>query len=181
MIKKDLEKKKKKTEKDLKKFGDVIFSNLITFGNNMKSLEIDKRIIVKIMDEFIEKYNYISENNIKTIFEMLLEEKEGEPINMNELDKLRKEYDVSLENEILENNDNNEDKKEKEEKKDEEEKKNDEEEKKEEEKKEEEKKEEKKDEEKKEGEEKKEEKKDEEKKEEVSKIENEGGEEKESK
>ena len=181
LIEKDLGRFEKKTEKDLKKFGDVIFSNLITFGNNMKSLEIDKRIIVKIMDEFIEKYNYISENNIKTIFEMLLEEKEGEPINMNELDKLRKEYDVSLENEILENNDNNEDKKEKEEKKEEEEKKDDEEEnKEEEEKKDEEKKEEKEDEEKKE-EEKKEEKKDEEKKEEVSKIENEGGEEKESK
>ena len=110
LIEKDLGRFEKKTEKDLKKFGDVIFSNLITFGNNMKSLEIDKRIIIKIMDEFIEKYNFISESNIKIIFETILQETDEKPLNNDELNKLRKEYDISLENENLENNDNEEDK-----------------------------------------------------------------------
>ena len=110
MIETDLGRFNLKKEKDLKKYGDIIFSNLITFGNNMKSLEIDKRIIIKIMDEFIEKYNFISESNIKIIFETILQETDEKPLNNDELNKLRKEYDISLENENLENNDNEEDK-----------------------------------------------------------------------
>ena len=94
-----------KKDKDYKKLGEVVFSNLLTFASNMKSFEIDKRIIVKIMDEFIEKYNYISENNKKLIYEMIIEEKEGENNVYNELEKLRKEYDISLENDNLDNND----------------------------------------------------------------------------
>ena len=110
MIETDLGRFNLKKEKDLKKYGDIIFSNLITFGNNMKSLEIDKRIIIKIMDEFIEKYNFISESNIKIIFETILQETDEKPLSNDELNNLRKEYDISLENENLENNDNEEDK-----------------------------------------------------------------------
>ena len=142
MIETDLGRFNLKKEKDLKKYGDIIFSNLITFGNNMKSLEIDKRIIIKIIDEFIEKYNFISESNIKIIFETILQETDEKPLSNDELNKLRKEYDISLENENLENNDNEEDKIEEKKEENKEEKK---EEKKEEEKKEEENKEENKD------------------------------------
>ena len=95
-----------KKEKDQKKLGDVVFSNLLTFASNMKNFEIDKRIIVKIIDEFIEKYNYISEPNKKIIFQMILQEKEGEIVNEDEIEKIRKEYDISLENENLLKNDN---------------------------------------------------------------------------
>ena len=145
MIETDLGRFNLKKEKDLKKYGDIIFSNLITFGNNMKSLEIDKRIIIKIMDEFIEKYNFISESNIKIIFETILQETDEKPLSNDELNKLRKEYDISLENENLENNDNEEDKIEEKKEENKEEKKEENKEKKKEEKKEEENKEENKD------------------------------------
>ena len=93
-----------KKDKDYKKLGEVVFSNLLTFASNMKSFEIDKRIIVKIMDEFIEKYNYISEGNKQLIYQMIIQEKEGDFINDNDLEKLRQEYDISLENDNLNNN-----------------------------------------------------------------------------
>ena len=75
----------------------------------MKSFEIDKRIIVKIIDEFIEKYNYISESNLKLIYGVIIQGKEGEP--NDDLEKLRKEYDVSLEkdNNDLKKSENNKD------------------------------------------------------------------------
>ena len=98
LTEKDLGRFDLKKEKDFQKLGEVVFSNLLTFASNMKNFEIDKRIIVKIMDEFLEKYNYMSENNKKLIYEMIIQEKEGEVINNEEeLEKLRKEYDISLE------------------------------------------------------------------------------------
>jgi hypothetical protein len=98
LTEKDLGRFDLKKEKDFQKLGEVVFSNLLTFASNMKNFEIDKRIIVKITDEFLEKYNYMSENNKKLIYEMIIQEKEGEVINNEEeLEKLRKEYDISLE------------------------------------------------------------------------------------
>ena len=121
MIEKDLGRFDKTKEKDLTKLGDVVFSNLLTFASNMKNFEIDKRIIVKIMDEFIEKYNFINETNSKILFEMIIQEKEGETVNDSEIEKLRKEYNISLETENIKDNDKGEtevkeEKKEKEEK-----------------------------------------------------------------
>ena len=101
LIENDLGRFDLKKDKDFKKLGEVVFSNLLTFTSNMKNFEIDKRIIVKIMDEFLEKYNYVSEANKKVIYEMIIQEKEGEIVNIDgELEKLRKEYDISLENNV---------------------------------------------------------------------------------
>ena len=101
LTEKDLGRFDLKKEKDFQKLGEVVFSNLLTFTSNMKNFEIDKRIIVKIMDEFLEKYNYVSEANKKVIYEMIIQEKEGEIVNSDgELEKLRKEYDISLENNV---------------------------------------------------------------------------------
>ena len=135
-------------KKVLEKLNEVVFSQLLTFISNMGDFEIDKRIILKIIDEFVKKYNYLSKTNIDSLYELITEGK-------LDIEQLRKEYSPSLEEELInknkteneekpkENNENvgKEEKKE-EEKKGEEEKEDDkkEEEKKEEEKKEEEKK-----------------------------------------
>ena len=94
-------KNKNKIEINLeKKLNEIVFSQLLTYSNNMKNFEIDKRIIVKIMDEFIEKYKYVSQSNIKTIFDMIISsENDGEKNNEDIINKLRKEYDISLEKE----------------------------------------------------------------------------------
>ena len=89
----DIEKNLKITEKIKNKLDEIIFSQLLTYSSNMKDFNIDKRVILKIIDEFIEKYNYVSENNINVIYEMI---SQGE----DNIDKLRKEYSSSLENEL---------------------------------------------------------------------------------
>jgi hypothetical protein len=127
MIENDLERFKNQINvnnnkvKDSAKLGDVVFSQLLTYANNMKNFEIDIRVIIKIIDEFIDKYKNVSDINKKTIYEMILQGKEGEEGNMDDLEKLRKEYDPSLENDSGINNDI--DKKEKDENKDKENKK----------------------------------------------------------
>ena len=92
------------TKKIKDKLNEVVFSQLLTYESNMKDFNIDKRIILKVIDEFIEKYNYLSKNNIKSLYDM---------ISQNEVDieKLKKEYEPSLEEElnkdIKEENQNN--------------------------------------------------------------------------
>ena len=80
------------------KFDEIVFSQLLSFITNLNDFEMDKRVILKITDEFVQKYNYLSEKNIKGIYEIIAKEK-------NELEKLRKEYDISLESEKIEFND----------------------------------------------------------------------------
>ena len=64
----------------------------------MKDFCLDKRVIIKIADEFIAKYNYLSKNNINTIYDLLTEGKE-------DIEQLKKEYSPDLEKELnIENN-----------------------------------------------------------------------------
>ena len=98
MLDNDLKRFDKINEKDNFKLGEVVFSNLLTFASNMKSFEIDKRIIIKILDELFDKYNYVSEQNKQIIYQMIIQTNEDD-VNINEeLIRLRKEYDESLEN-----------------------------------------------------------------------------------
>ena len=86
------------SKKIKEKLNEVVFSQLLTYVNNMKDFGLDKRVIIKIADEFIAKYNYLSKNNINTIYELITEGKE-------DIEQLKKEYSPDLEEEL--NNGNN--------------------------------------------------------------------------
>ena len=140
----DIEKSENIPNRIKRKLDEIVFSQLLSFITNLNDFEIDKRVILKIADEFIQKYKYLSESNIEGIYQIISKDKD-------DLEKLRKEYDASLESEIIEIKDEkSESKKEVKEEKKEEQKEENKEEVKEEEKKEEKKEEEKKEEEKKE-------------------------------
>ena len=83
------------TKKIKDKLNEVVFSQLLTFITNMLDFEVDKRIVLKITDEFIEKFNYLSDKNKESIFGIISPDKE-------EIEKLRKEYNPSLEPELIE-------------------------------------------------------------------------------
>ena len=83
------------TKKIKEKLNEVVFSQLLTYASNMKDFEIDKKIIIKIMDEFIQKYNYLSKTNKDNIYMVITQGEE-------DIEKLRKEYDPSLEDELIE-------------------------------------------------------------------------------
>ena len=88
----DLEKSDNIPKRIKHKFDEIVFSQLLSFITNLNDFEMDKRVILKINDEFVQKFNYLSENNINGIYEIIAKEK-------NEFKKLRKEYDISLESE----------------------------------------------------------------------------------
>ena len=106
MLDNDLKRFDKINEKDNFKLGEVVFSNLLTFASNMKSFEIDKRIIIKILDELFDKYNYVSEQNKQIIYQMIIQIDEDDVNIYEELTRLRKEYNESLENNKDENKNN---------------------------------------------------------------------------
>ena len=106
MLDNDLKRFDKINEKDNFKLGEVVFSNLLTFASNMKSFEIDKRIIIKILDELFDKYNYVSEQNKQIIYQMIIQTDEDDVNIYEELTRLRKEYNESLENNKDENKNN---------------------------------------------------------------------------
>ena len=81
------------TQKVKEKLNEVIFSQLLPFISNMMDFGIDKRLVLKVADEFKEKYNYMNQNNLDTLYGLICSNKE-------ELEKLRKEYSPSLEPEL---------------------------------------------------------------------------------
>lgn len=91
MIKEDIEKLKKinqnnpkmieKIEKE--SITNIVFGQVISYINNMKDFNLEKKTIVKIVDEFVEKYN-IKKELSKNIYDNIGNEKE--------IEELRKEY-----------------------------------------------------------------------------------------
>ena len=68
-----------------KNINDSIFALLLPLVNDMKEFEIDKTIIIKIFDEFFEKYDYLNKESYEMIFSNIDSDK-------NMIEKYRKEY-----------------------------------------------------------------------------------------
>ena len=86
----DIEKNTKITPKMKTKLNDIVFTQLLPCISNMIDFQIDKRIILKIADEYTQKYNYLSDKNLDNLISLISKNKE-------EIEKLRKEYSPSLE------------------------------------------------------------------------------------
>jgi hypothetical protein len=110
----NIEKKDEIPPKIIEKLDEIVFSQLISFITNLVDFEMDKKLILRIADEFIKKYDYLIDSNKDSIYQIIAKSKD-------DIEKLRKEYDPSLENDSGINNDI--DKKEKDENKDKENKK----------------------------------------------------------
>ena len=76
---------------------EILFSCLLSHTNNMMEFQIDKRITLKILDEFLNKYQYLDEDHIKSLYVIISPAQE-------EILKLRKEYQENnnLEKELIE-------------------------------------------------------------------------------
>ena len=84
------------------RFNEVVFSQLLAYITNMIYFIPDKKIVLKISDEFIKKYDYLSNENLNTLFSIISQDKE-------EIEKLRNEYNQNKDN-IKEKDSLNEDK-----------------------------------------------------------------------
>ena len=63
----------------------LLFTQMLSQIKNMKEFKIDDRIIIKIIDEFVKKYDYSETSNLAPLFIFI----NSDP---NEIEKLRKEY-----------------------------------------------------------------------------------------
>ena len=79
----------------IERLSNICFSQLLPYANNMKEFFVDDRLIVKIIDEFVEKYQ-IQKELADSIYMGVISEK------MEEIEKLRKEYqdNPNFENEL---------------------------------------------------------------------------------
>ena len=66
------------------KIGEILFSQLIPHINNMIELNIDKKLISRVCEEFINKYDYLNQNNIDILYSLISQDPE-------EINKLREE------------------------------------------------------------------------------------------
>ena len=83
------------TDEVKSKFNDVVFSQLLAYISNMIYFISDKKIVLKIADEFIKKYDYLSNSNLDTLFGIISNDKE-------EIEKLRKEYNQPSKEDLME-------------------------------------------------------------------------------
>ena len=86
----------KNNKKSQAKMSNICFSQLLPYANNMKEFYMDMRMILKIIDEFVEKYN-IKKEIADTIYKGLISDK------LEEIEKMRKEYkeNPNFENELM--------------------------------------------------------------------------------
>jgi epidermal growth factor receptor substrate 15 len=66
------------------KIGEILFSQLIPHVSNMIELNIDKKLIARICEEFINKYDYLNQSNIDILYSVISQDPE-------EINKLREE------------------------------------------------------------------------------------------
>ena len=102
---------KKELNKDdlqISNYFKVLIAQLITYINNMIEFNIDKRIIIKIVDEFLKQYNYPNKNGYGPLFLMVDEDP-------TVIEKLRTEIhdNPDLEDRLYKENINDNDKEEK--------------------------------------------------------------------
>ena len=77
------------------KVTEVMFSCLVPYTNNMVELNVDKRIILKLLDEILEKYKYMDDGSKLSLMKFISN-------NPDEIEKMRKEIEdnPNIENEI---------------------------------------------------------------------------------
>ena len=86
--------KKNIPDKMLNKIEESLFAQLIPSVNNMVEFNVDVKIIIKIIEELIHKYNYLSQKKIDYLFTIISDNKEEiEKIREN----VRKELSIKYE------------------------------------------------------------------------------------
>ena len=66
------------------KLDELLFAQLIPNIKIMVEFNVDKKIIIKIMDEFIHKYDYLNKDHINSLYNII-------SMNKEEIEKLKKE------------------------------------------------------------------------------------------
>ena len=58
------------------KIGEVLFSQLLPYVGNMSEINVEKKYIIKIIDDINDRYNYMGQSNIEAIYDLVCSSKE---------------------------------------------------------------------------------------------------------
>ena len=58
------------------KIGEVLFSQLLPYVGNMTEINVEKKYIIKIIDDINDRYNYMGQSNIEAIYDLVCSSKE---------------------------------------------------------------------------------------------------------
>ena len=72
------------SDKSQDKIGELVFSQLMPSVNNMNELNVEKKIIARVCEEFINKYNYLNQNNVDILYGLISQD-------IEEINSLREE------------------------------------------------------------------------------------------
>ena len=94
----NISKNKNVTDKIKGKIGEVLLSQLLPYIGNMNEFKIEKKYLLKVIENICNKYNYMPPSNLKSVHSIVCESQE-------ELEKVKKEMndDKTLENFTLNN------------------------------------------------------------------------------
>ena len=82
------------------RIGEVLFSQLLPYVGNMNEVEVDKKVIIKIVDSILEKFPFIEESNKVEIYKMICAAEEV-PKLKEEIQKDESLKDISLDINIV--------------------------------------------------------------------------------
>ncbi len=89
----NISKNKNIYEKIKGKIGEVLFTQLLPYTRNMIEFQIEKKYIIKVIDNIVNTYNYMNKSHLDAIYNLVCDKKE-------ELEIIKKEMmdDKTLEN-----------------------------------------------------------------------------------
>ncbi len=89
------------SEKVKNKIGEVLFSQLLPYIGNMNEFEIDKKYIIKLIDDINERYNYMDKSSLEAIYGQICKSNEEEIKKIKEEIKNDKDLAKSFIDEAL--------------------------------------------------------------------------------
>ena len=95
----DIFEKKNITDKISIMLEELLFAQLLTTVNNMIEFNMNKKKIVKIVEEFIHKYDYMKKDKIDSIYILIGNEEEIKKIK----EEMKKDSILNIENKGIEN------------------------------------------------------------------------------
>ena len=100
-------KKKNITDKIKPKIGEVLFSQIIPYVGNMIEFHVEKKYIVKIIDDINEQFNYLGDTNLESIYNLVCNSKEELKKVKEEIKNDKRLQGYSLDKTIIKNSQKN--------------------------------------------------------------------------
>ena len=85
------------------KIGEVLFSQILPYVGNMSEFNVEKKYIIKIIDDINKKYNYMGDSNKEAIYDLICSSKEELQKVKEEIKNDKELQEPSLDDNIIKN------------------------------------------------------------------------------